>query len=98
MVKNAELVKKTFCFRSSYSVIFVAFDKNHEGKIGSKRFISDYLLPHVVHKYGCRVQVCVNNTQYNTDDNDELRWADFYHLVGGGMSVVTRSVMAFIWS
>ena len=46
-----------YSFRSSYSVIFVAFDKNHDGKIGSKRFISEYLIPHVVNKYGCRVQV-----------------------------------------
>ena len=44
-------------FRSSHSVIFVAFDKNHDGKIGSKRFISDYLLPHVINKFGCRLQV-----------------------------------------
>ena len=49
--------ENVYFFRSRYSVIFVAFDKNHEGKIGSKRFISEYLIPQVLNKYGCRVQV-----------------------------------------
>ena len=52
--------RNVYFFRSRHSVIFVAFDKNHDGKIGSKRFISEYLIPHVVKKYGCQVQAVLS--------------------------------------
>ena len=44
-------------FRPDYSVLFVAFDKRHDGSVGSKRFLNEYLVPHVLRKYKCKIQV-----------------------------------------
>jgi len=47
-------------YRPDYSVLFVAFDKRHDGSVGSKRFIDEYLFPHVLHKYKCKIQGVIN--------------------------------------
>ena len=53
-----------FFFRPDYSVLFVAFDKRHDGSVGSKRFIDEYLFPHVLHKYKCKIQVKKSKTNF----------------------------------
>ena len=43
--------------RPEHSTIFVAFDKRHDGSVGSRRFITHFLEPHVRRKYKCKIQV-----------------------------------------
>jgi len=47
-------------YRPDYSVLFVAFDKRHDGSVGSKRFINEYVVPHVLRKYKCKIQGLIN--------------------------------------
>ena len=42
---------------SRYSVIFVAFDKEREERMGSRAFVAEYLIPQVIRRYNCSVQV-----------------------------------------
>ena len=44
-------------FSPDYSVIFVAFDKERDERQGSKAFIDEYLMPHVISRFNCTSQV-----------------------------------------
>ena len=48
-----------YCARPEHSTIFVAFDKRHDGSVGSRRFITHFLEPHVRRKYKCKIQVAL---------------------------------------
>ena len=48
-----------YCGRPEHSTIFVAFDKRHDGSVGSRRFITHFLEPHVRRKYKCKIQVAL---------------------------------------
>ena len=77
------LWRKSFivCFRPDYTVIFVAFDKKHDGSIGSRKFIEDYLEPNILNKYRCSVQGVINIgsvLKYSTFNNSQKFPASFY--------------------
>ena len=44
-------------YSPQYSVVFVAFDKEREERAGSRAFITEYLVPQVVDRFHCKVQV-----------------------------------------
>ena len=44
-------------FSPDLSVIFVAFDKERGERQGSKAFVEEYLMPHVVNRFNCTCQV-----------------------------------------
>ena len=61
-------------------MIFAAFDKRHDGSVGSLNFISDYIIPHVLEKYKCSVQVkyiCKFTLNANTIVNKSTGYLSF---------------------
>ena len=51
--------------RPEHSTIFAAFDKRHDGSVGSRRFITHFLEPHVRRKYKCKIQVALIHSNSN---------------------------------
>ena len=57
LLEAARVVMADASYSPEYSVIFVALDKEREERAGSRAFVTEYLLPHVVNRFKCTVQV-----------------------------------------
>ena len=57
LLEVARVVMADNKFSPDYSVIFVAFDKERDERQGSKAFIDEYLMPHVISRFNCTSQV-----------------------------------------
>ena len=57
LLEVARVVMADNDFSPDYSVIFVAFDKEREERQGSRAFVEEYLMPHVITRFNCTSQV-----------------------------------------
>ena len=57
LLEVARVVMADNDFSPDLSVIFVAFDKERGERQGSKAFVEEYLMPHVVNRFNCTCQV-----------------------------------------
>eukprot|EP00094_Tigriopus_californicus_P014152 TCALIF_13707-PA protein Name:"Similar to Aminopeptidase S (Streptomyces griseus)" AED:0.30 eAED:0.37 QI:0/0/0/1/1/1/2/0/404 len=80
LMEVARVVTMAQCFEQDYSVIFVAFDSEEVGSIGSLKFIQQYVMPSI-DRGGAQVQaVFIVDTIANYDPNpmqqdiDESWW------------------------
>ena len=57
LLEVARVVMADTKFSPDYSVIFVAFDKERDERQGSRAFVEEYLMPHVITRFNCTSQV-----------------------------------------
>ena len=57
LLEVARVVMADNKFSPDYSVIFVAFDKERDERQGSRAFVEEYLMPHVITRFNCTSQV-----------------------------------------
>ena len=57
LLEVARVVMADNTFSPDYSLIFVAFDKERDERQGSRAFVEEFLMPHVITRFNCTSQV-----------------------------------------
>ena len=56
MLEVARVLTSSECFSPDYTILFVAFDSEEDGSIGSQEFLNKIIVPHFV-RQGVSIQV-----------------------------------------